>query len=78
MASARSMSKKPHLLAHLIAVRQFDGADQVYAVLAGTKDEAIKIVAAQDPDGSEPRRVGAFGTRTVERIGLKVGEVRKI
>lgn len=72
------MPKKPKLSAYLIAVRQFDGSDHVYAILAGTKDEAIEVVAAQEPDGPAPRYAGAFGARTVERIGLKVGEVRKI
>ncbi|MHC2002854.1 hypothetical protein ACYQR9_20750 [Methylobacterium sp. CM6241] len=72
------MPKKQDQFAHLIAVRQFDGSDHVYAILADTKDEAIKMVAAQDPEGPAPRYAGAFGAQTVERIGLKVGEVRKI
>ncbi|MHC1998836.1 hypothetical protein ACYQR9_00005 (plasmid) [Methylobacterium sp. CM6241] len=72
------MPKKPELFAYLIAVRQLDGSDHVYAILAGTKDEAIMMVAAHEPDGPKPRHVGAFGARTVERIGLKVGEVRKV
>jgi hypothetical protein len=65
-------------IAYLIAVRQLDGADHVYAILAGTKDEAIKLIAAHEPGGPAPRYAGAFGARTVERMGLKVGEVRKI
>ncbi len=72
------MPKEQNLFAHLIAVRQYDGSDHVYAILADTKDQAIQLVAAHEPGGPEPRYAGAFGARTVERIGLKVGEVRKI
>ncbi|MCJ2131563.1 hypothetical protein [Methylobacterium sp. E-045] len=72
------MPKKPAHFAYLIAVRQPDGSDHVYAILAQSVDEAVKVAAAREPEGPAPRHVGSLGSHTVERIKLQIGEARII
>lgn len=78
MASAATMPKKSAHFAFLIAVRQPDGADHIYAILARSVDEAIRVAAAQEPEGPAPRHVGSLGSHTVKRIKLEIGEARII
>ncbi|KQO52337.1 hypothetical protein ASF24_22685 [Methylobacterium sp. Leaf86] len=78
MASAETMPRKPAHFAFLIAIRQSDGSDHVYAILAHSVDEAVRIAAAQEPEGPAPRHVGSLGSHTVKRIKLEIGEARII
>ncbi|MCC0807475.1 hypothetical protein FPV16_14750 [Methylobacterium sp. W2] len=72
------MPKKPTQFAFLIAIRQTDQTDLVYAILAWTVEEAIEVAAAQAPKGSALRHVGSLSAHTVKRIQLKSGEARII
>lgn len=65
-------------IAYLIAVRQFDGADHVYAILADTMDQALEAAALHDPGRAAPRYAGSLGARFVEGSNLEAGEVRLI
>ena len=76
VASAESCRKKPPHFAYLIAVRQADETDRVYAILAKTVEEAIQLAAEQEPAGPAPRHVGLLGAPMAKRMELKVGEVR--
>lgn len=70
------MPKKPPHFARLIAVRQPDETDRIYAILAMAVGNAIQIAAQQEPTGPAPRHIGLLGTAIVKRMKLKVGEVR--
>lgn len=72
------MPKEPPYSAYLIAVRQFDETDHIYAILARTVEGAIQLAAEQEPAGPAPRHVGLLGAPTVKRMELKVGEARII
>ncbi|WP_243982638.1 hypothetical protein [Methylobacterium sp. E-045] len=72
------MPKKAASAAYLIAIRQLDETDNVYAILAKTESEALKIAGQCEPAGPAPRHVGSLGAASVKRLGLKPGEARII
>lgn len=74
----RPMPKNPDPVAFLIAIRQPDDTDHVYAILARTTGEAIDVAATQEPQGPKPRHVGTLGSSSVKRLKLKAGEARII
>ncbi|KQO87331.1 hypothetical protein [Methylobacterium sp. Leaf91] len=72
------MLKKPVHFAYLIAVRQADETDRVYAILAKAVEEAIQLAAEHEPTGPAPRQVGLLGAPVAKRMELKVGEARVV
>jgi hypothetical protein len=73
---SKAMSKKPPHFAYLIAIRQPDETDRIYAILAMAMGDAIQIAAEQEPTGPAPRHVGLLGASIVKRMKLKIGDVR--
>jgi hypothetical protein len=69
-------SSKRH--AYLVAVSQKREAVRVYAVLAGTSDEALEAVALNVPLKSKLEVVGSLSRALVKRIRLVPGELRLV
>lgn len=72
------MSHSPKRHAYLVAVSQECEAVCVYAVLAGTSEEALEAVALNAPPASMLEVVGSLSRALVKRIRLKPGELRLV
>jgi len=70
------MPHSPKRHAYLVTVSQKCEAVRVFAVLAGTSEEALEAVAMNAPPSAKLQIVGSLSRALVKRIRLKSGELR--
>ena len=61
-------------VAFLIAIRQADETDRIYAILAESGGEGVRLAPAQEPEGRAPCHGVILGPLAVKRIKLKPRE----